>query len=343
MKKSHFGMFLALAVAAIPAFSFAQNLNTTAVTDQFTTGARGNSGTYDVDGSGAGAPVADTYPTAFAGTMYTLYDGADATGNPKYINTYANNASTAGDTANGETPVSDITGIKHPDNNTVLSTLATAPVTVTANTRPGATSASKVVVVSDDGGQNALLFGDSASSSYFAQVDVFFANRSAVPATGYEATYLAIRACRDAATAPVGGAFTFDREASYLLVYDHITRTVRAAKALASTVAASSTVVSTNSATNGTQFDTIYATTAVQTAGWHTFRIEADGAIVNFYLDGTQLATVTDPTPIANGRVALGLRERAVTDEFPAIFDNLSAGPYSAPAPTAADSEWSMY
>src|SRR5690606_9148689 len=84
-----------------------------------------------------------------------------------------------------------------------------------------------------------------------------------------------------------------------------------------------------------TEFAEQYGSTVTNVAsGWHRVRIEADGATVNFYLDGSQIATTTDASPLTNGRAALQYRAGGSTtapgsaDESAGVFDNLKAGPF---------------
>lgn len=326
---------LALALSLLAGVAGAQVFDTTTVTDNFTSGARGNDLNYDTDGSGPTPPAASSYATNTTGTEYTLYDGADANTPIKYINTYAANGS-SGDAANGETPVVDVTvNVTMPDRSQVLDTM-TNPVDITPNTRPGAASPNNVILVGDDGGQNALIIGDEVSADYYIEVDVFCPDRSALAAPNFEIVQVALRACRND-PAPTGAALVVDREPSYFMYYDYQLREIRCVKALDGI----SSAAAGGRGGAGVAYDVQYGTTISSVAaGWHTFRIEANNSNVTYFLDGAQIATVADATPIANGRAALAFRETSVaaTDEACGVFDNLKLGPTNS-----AVGSWTIY
>ena len=103
----------------------AQDLDTTSVTDQFDSGVRGND-TTTCDYGGIGGTCDD------GSEAVPITDSDGVTGTINYINTWA--GASAGDAANHETPVLNITTTyKFPDYNTDRDG-------VVANTRPGATS-----------------------------------------------------------------------------------------------------------------------------------------------------------------------------------------------------------
>jgi hypothetical protein len=303
--------------------AFAQKFDVTTVTDQLTTGKRGNeTGT----GGSFGASKTD-------GTEFAAYSGSDATGTPiQYCNAYA--GASSGDGANGESPTQDVATIKQPDYNTPFSSL-TQPITVPANTRPTASSTTSVLTISDDGGQNTLIIGDETSSNYYAQVDFYAIDRSANP-TEYEAAYLAIRSCRNGA-ALTGGGYVIDREPCYALWYDYNLKQVKAVRYQAGT---STAAISGRTGVAQQYGSTV---TAVTTA-WHTFRIEAINSAITFKLDGTTIASVTD-TSVATGRIALGYRAGGSgppgANESAAVFDNFRAGPTTTPSSAVGD--WQLF
>ncbi|MFH0793020.1 MAG: hypothetical protein V2A74_03195, partial [bacterium] len=307
MKQQTFTLIGALLIAGATSLAVAQNLGITAITDQFTVGNRGSNAVGTGPGGSGGTTIDPN-------TEFADYSGVDATGTPiRYINAYA--GASAGDAANGESPVQNVSTIQQPDR-TILFSALTQPITVPANTRPGATSASDVITVGDDGGQNTLIFGDQTSTDYFAQVDFFAIDRSANPAE-YEAAYLAIRSCRDGA-ALTGSAFVIDREPCYALWYDYNLKQVQAVRYAAGGTSAN--VV----ARTGVAQQYGSTVTGITTA-WHTFRIEATGTTITFKLDGTTIASVTDSN-VANGRAALGYRSGGGilgANESAGVFDNL--------------------
>ncbi len=202
---------LGLAIAPVAA----QDLDTTSITDQFNTGTRGNAVST---GATFGNSLTD-------GTEFLDYSGADSTGGAiRYINSFTNSVSGAGDTAFGESPVLDVTsatagqGVGNPDRNLLPGTA------IIANTRPGATGATTAVLTSDDGGTNSLHFGESDDANYFVEVDVFCYDQSAVAGNSW--VFVALRSADNDPTANAG-SFTVDRESSYSLVYDYNTLDVK--------------------------------------------------------------------------------------------------------------------
>lgn len=299
---------LAAMVVAGASVAVAQDLGTTSIADQLNTGTRGNAVST---GTSFGNSLTD-------GTEFLDYSGADATGTIRYINAYTNSASGAGDTANGESPVVAITNVGNPDRNLLGNSII-------ANTRPGASDGNTVLLISDDGGQNTLVFGDPASTDYFVEADVF-----CYPLTdGQEWVMVALRAARDGA-ALTGGAYSIDRDGSYAIVY-------RYGDATATATAFADASVGLNAGGTGTSL----GTGAVTAGQWHTFRIEAVGTNIIFSINGTEIANVTDAT-VANGRGALGYRELGTTSasERAGTFDNLKAGPASA---SVREHHWSLY
>lgn len=314
------------AAALLAGIAVAQDLDTVSITDQFTTGARGNE-----TGTGGGFGASNT-----TGTEFLDYSGADATGTPiRYINTYAG-ASGAGD-AGGESPVLAVTGVGNPDRSLIANTIP-------ANTRPGATSASNVIQVSDDGGINCLYFGEPNDADYFVEVDIYCYDASAITpsATIGQIAGIAARAGRDDEDNATinGGAYAIDREPSFALVYDYHGRDVYAIQTRGTGTSGDALNVAGGA---GVFYAVLYGTSLDIAEGWHTFRIEADGATVNFLVDGVQIGTTsTDGATVTNGRPALSYREGGVVSasERAGTFDNLKAGPFSLPASV---SEWTAF
>lgn len=299
-----------LASMALAGIAGAQVLNTTAITDQFDTGSRGNA-------AGTGGSFGDALVT---GTEFADYSGADSTGGPiRYINAYA--GASPGDATNSESPVLAVTNVGNPDRSLLGNTIP-------ANALSGATGGSNVILISDDGGQNTLAFGDPASTDYFVEVDVYCYARAAQG--GSEFAMVAVRAARndvDNATAN-SGAYSIDREASYAIVYDYKTSIARAV-----------VFADNNAAVTGAAPVAVGTPTSALSEAWHRFRVQAVGTTITYSVDGTTIASITDATVTA-GRGAIGYREGSVAsaDERAGTFDNLKAGPASA-----AVSEWSVY
>jgi len=291
------------------AFAFAQNLNTTDVADQFDSDFRGQ------ETSGCGI----TYGGACedGSDAVTITNQYGVTGAISYVNTWA--GASGSDGANGESPVLDITAAHvHPDRNTALAGIP-------ANTRPGATSPTKAVLICDDGGHNGLFLGGADDSAYYIEVDVYCPDRSGELTTDQ---YEAVSACVRAASREGGWmdyTFNMDRTGSYAIVYDEILRTIEAV-----TWARNTTIGVITSRDPASR--TIHGTLTDVAAGWHTFKIACAGDQVKFWVDGTPLAAITDATYSA-GYAGLVIREGGVDggDERPGYFDNLKAGPFSIP------------
>jgi len=196
----------------------AQDLDSTAVSDQFDSAARGNESTIctTAPGAGIGSACVD------GSDATTITDSAGVTGSIDYINGFA--GASAYDGTNGETPVLDITAPhKMPDRNTDMAAIA-------ANTRPGATSANNAVVICDDGGHNGLYWGEADDSNYFVQADVFCEDRSGELTTAmYEAASIAVRAASREGDW-IDYSFNTDRTGSYAIVHDRVLNTIEALK-----------------------------------------------------------------------------------------------------------------
>jgi len=280
------------------------------VADQFDSGMRGQ------ETSGCGIALGGA--CVDGSDAVTITDQNGVTGSISYVNVWAGASSYDG--TNGESPVLDITAAHvQPDRNTALAAIP-------ANTRPGATSPTKAVLIGDDGGHNGLFWGEADDSSYYVEVDVYCPDRSGtlVPATMYEAVSACVRAASREGSW-IDYTFNMDRTGSYAIVYDEILRTIEAV-----TWARNGTIglITSRDATSRT----VHATLTNVVAGWHTFKIGCDGDQVRFWVDGAPLAAIVDMTYLS-GYAGLVLREGGVASasEWPGYFDNLKSGPYSAP------------
>lgn len=325
------GILLSAIVILFCAPGMAQNLDSVTVSDQFTSGTRGN------EASACYGPEAPYYGA-------TCEDGSDAvnitnangaTGTIGFINTWA--GASTGDAANGETPVVNITNdYKQPDR-----ALAIAE-SIPQNTRPGATSPTMAVIISDDGGHNGLYWGEADNSSYYVQADVYCEDRTGDGiSTGYEVAAVAIR-CASRNGGWTDYTFNVDRSGSYAIVHDRILNTIEALKY---TDGNSVTEVTSRAASS----KTVFATQSNVTEGWHTFKIAADGDQVKFYVNEVAIAEVRDAS-YESGYPGLFYRENSVASEqeHPAIFDNMISGPYTVPVPdtpTASSSveRWELF
>jgi hypothetical protein len=309
--------FLIVVVALACPIAWAQDLDTTAVSDQFDSANRGQAATGcpTAPGAGIGCACVDGSDGA------TITNTAGVTGSITYVNAFA--GASTGDGANGESPVVNVTTYaKHPDWNQVAPTIA-------ANTRPGATSASSAVVVCDDGGHNGLFFGESDDKNYFIQADVYCEDRSGLASTNYEAAGVCVRAASREGSW-IDYSFNYDRTGSFAIIHDRVLNTIEALKWSRNATIA-------NITTRLPASKTVFASQTGVTQGWHTFRIEADDTNIKFWVDGLAVADVQDASYEA-GYAGLVMREGSVANasEHPAYFDNMSAGPYAnTPTPTA--------
>ena len=318
MKKLALYVLSAFLILGMASLGNAQDLDTVSVSDQFDSGARGQ----ETSGCGINWGGACTDGS----DAVTITDASGVTGSVSYVNSWAG-ASGAGDTTYGESPVQiiDATYV-NPDR--IL--LDVPP--ITANTRPGATSATTAVTLCDDGGFNGLWWGEADDADYYAEVDVYCEDRSSLGTGAYEATSLCIRA---ASREGSWNELTFNMEltGSYALVYDEMLRTIEAVTWTRGTIG---TAVTTRDAGSRT----VHATITDVTEGWHTFRIEAKENNIEFSVDGSLLTAITDTTYDA-GYAGMVYRESNVDDasEHPGKFDNMKSGPSTI----TSVKDWSVY
>lgn len=303
--------------ASLATGALAQSLDTVSIVDQFN---EGTSRGQDKGSVGsAGGVVLD-------GTEFLAYSGPDATISDSSAINYINSWGTT--VADPESPIYDITQANpNPDR----LTFSLPP--IMPNTRPGASDGSTAVVIGDDGGFNALFFGESLDADYFVSVDMFCPVSTV--GTGFEQAGLAVRAGRDTAdqTAPRSeGTYAPDTDGSYVLFYNYQDNEIQAG-----------TFANKGGTGSGLprQFTAIGAPVEITADGWHTLTIECDGENITFKLDGTVIATTTDTT-INHGRPCLYYRE--ITNVAPELerqgtFDHLRAGPVG----TANVVDWNIY
>ncbi len=299
---------------------FAQDLDTVTITDQFNSGDRGNNqGTYvDPEGDPTfGASKTD-------GTDFADYSGPDLTASVttsvRYINSWGTDGSV-------ESPVLTVTSpMANPDR---AQTIPAIP----ANNRPGATGGSTALIIGDDGGFNAIFFGESNDSDYYVQADVYCWNKAGGP--GLEFAGIVARAGRD--NDPFLNEFTYnpDRAGSYSVFYDYQLQEVKAVEWKTSNTVGLITARDPNSYVQHGSSITGVA------EGWHTMKIECKDSRIEFSFDGTVIANVVS-TSFTFGRPGLYYRETLVpsADERQGIFDQLKAGPATLISGVA---DWSVY
>jgi len=311
MRKTVF-FFLIFAVFCV--YAPAQDLDTVSVTDQFDSGKRGN----DLGALTYGAPAVD-------GSEYEDISNTDGvTGTIRYINGFGTTDSAS------ESPVLNITTDQTNPDRTAETIEAIA-----ANTRPGATSPNFAVLVGDDGGWNALFFGESDDEDYYVEIDAYCYDLSSQSTDVYENIMLSVRAARNEDPNMTDYSFNLDRAGSYCLMYDSVLKKIQALKwGYGHTY----TSISERDTSNYTEYGTVENVTE----GWHTFRIECFRQIIRYYFDGDLVADVID-SEYANGRPGFGYREYGLAngDESQGHFDNLKAGPFEIEILSA--SNWVLY
>lgn len=312
-------VIMCFTIVFITALCFAQDLDTTAVTDQFDSGARGN----ETGSLPYGAPATD-------GSEYAEISNTDGvTGTIRYINGFA--GASPGEPAHPESPVVDFT-VPHDNPDRDLTGVIPA---IPPNTRPGATSPNMGLLLGDDGGWNGIFLGESDDSNYYIEVDAYCYDRSSLGTDIYENIMLSARAARDNDPNMTDYSFNLDRAGSYCLMYDSALKKVQALKWGYGHTYQS---IAERDPSNYTE----YATVENVTEGWHTFRIECYEFRIRYYFDGNLVADVIDST-YTNGRPGFGYREYGIdsADERQGHFDNLKAGPFSLPSLDAR--HWSLY
>ncbi|NUP90897.1 MAG: hypothetical protein HUU25_13945 [Candidatus Sumerlaeia bacterium] len=299
-------------LAAIAALSVsAQDLDTTYVSDEFTSGSRGNA-------LGTGPTFNNSLTDGTEFLAITNTDGV--TGTINYINIFA--GATGGEV---ESPVYNVTVAQDNQDRTLPG--AIEAIVASGGADPGA------VLVGDDGGTNGLLFGENDDANYFVEAAVYCYNRTTPGPPGYETHSVMFRGARDGEglLSGGGGSYTMDRVAgSFAITWDAQLGTVFARRWNGSTTTAD---ITNRVATTFTDFG---STTLAE--GWHTFRIEGYGSVITFTVDGSELASVIDST-FPNGRAGLIYREASVVsaDETQAYFDNMRAGPATPPTVTSVE------
>lgn len=298
----------------------AQDLDTVGFVDQLNSGSRGNN-----TAAAGGASAKD-------GSEYLDYTGPDLSGTAtyvRYINTWVN--------GEVESPILDITQNQfNPDRPST--NMANLPIPANTRRPAGEAGGNTAMLVGDDGGYNAIFFGESDDANYFVEVDMYCKVFTPSDPVKYEMSGVAVRAGRDNDPAMTDTTFNIDRAGSYALVYDVHRKTISARKWTTGNSVANifNRVASTF---------TEYGTVAVPTSDWYTLKIVANGSTITYFVNGTQIAQETDTT-FTNGRPGMYYREGGTTatgvvseQELQGIFDRLRSGP----AATASVTDWSMY
>lgn len=307
--------------ASLTAGAFAQDLDTVTVTDQLNVGTKRGENFGSLT-SGAAKPDGTEFSDYSGVDVTTTRNSVSVTTSVRYINSWGTSA------AANESPIVTVTSPQtNPDRPTY-----TLPAVV-ANTRPGATGGSTGILIGDDGGYNALFFGESNDKDYYVQVDMFCP--VATVGVGFEQAGLVARAASDDVVGGTNNTVDYGynptNNGSYALVYDYQAHIVKAVVYDPAATVATGAVVK-------TQFG---STITGVTDGWHTFRIECKGTLISFRFDGTLVASVTDTT-MASGRPGIFYVENTdVPDaqERQGLFDHIVAGPQFA----SDVNDWTLY
>jgi len=300
----------------------AQDLHSTSFVDQLNVGSRGNDeGTTVIVGNPSATA---TGPAMTDGSDFLEYNGADLTISGastavKYVNTWGTHG---GDAV--ESPIVDVTLAtnQNPDRPTFLLPQ------IWANDRPDATGDNTAILIGDDGGYNALFFGESRNRNYYVEVDMFLP--VATVSAGNEYAGLVARAARDdGADQPDRRDWSYSPfyEGSYGIIYEYQTNTLK--------------TVTFTPVTSGAPVRVEHNSQSGIAEGWHTLRIECVSDTVKFFVDGLQVGPDLLDTTASVGRPGIFYSEASVTSaaERQGVFDRISAGPIVA----SEVDLWSLY
>jgi len=196
------------------------------------------------------------------------------------------------------------------------------------NTLEGATSPRYAVEVGVSYSWDMLVFGQNTNKNYYAEVDVYCEIRDDLE-RGFDRISLGVRCNATDPDMPVldalGATVPNWSSGGYALSYETDLGEIIARKYAPSN--------DTAHALNRLEgFAEDYASFPIADSGWYRFRIECAGETITFYVNGEQIAEVTD-SDYPYGPA--GLHYRACFPDSPtdlanmqhARFDNLSAGP----------------
>jgi hypothetical protein len=342
-------LILSAGFVFLASICFAQDLDTVTIVDQIDMSTQ-RGGNCDEGGAGTfdGDWCFETLTDGTAGLS-----GADV----DYINVFAAEASQgAGEI---ESPVIDVTSAanQNPDRAWAIPAIA-------ANSRPGATSPNYAVLVGDDGGYNALGFGEWDDEHYKVTVDVFIPDHTgSLNNAGDEFVRLGLAArvqqadqVADAGNEELtieGAAWVIRPRGCYCLLVDSSELTVYPIKILQQPLSPDPAwddirdVSLTNVGSEVPPVAEFLGTGwAVTGDAWHTLSIQCKGTEITFAVDGSE-ETVVDFAYSA-GKVAMMYRTSPTgtgdsTYDHGGKFDQIRSEPTPPPPPLAADNSWQMY
>lgn len=294
----------ALSLAVSPLM--AQDLDTTTVVDQFSTGSRSN------QANGA------------------AYTGADITGSINYYTTFEAGTAT-------ETEVLDVTIPQAVDGG------GPSPAIVGNTGDSFSASPTFAVYIGDFGGGQNLIFGEENDANYYIRAAVWCEPHTIAGPPQFERMYIAARVPSTIATVfnttsntdAIGGyGLYFESDtATFLAVLIHPTRTTGDLSGAAANL-------------KDATARTVFAESApIVAGGWHILEINCYDSLITYKVDGVELAEVTD-TKYTAGQASLSYREvftPTAPNEYQGRFDYVQAGPGVAPPPTLDAESWVLY
>ena len=341
-------LFVGLIVFLMAGFGFAQDMDTEAFVDQIDSGGNNQrGGNLDDGGAGSGNWCFEVLTDGTAGLS-----GADV----NYINVFAAEASQgAGEI---ESPVIDVTSSsnQNPDRALVIPAIA-------GNTRPGATSPNYAVLVGDDGGYNALGFGEWDDKNYEVKVDVFLPDHTGtLNNAGNETVRLGMGVrIQQYDVDPTIEELTLDGagnlirpQGCYCLLYDTSEGNVYPMKIIGQDPSPAlwddiRDLSLTNAGSASPQVAEFLGSGIAVSEGWHTLGIRASGENLTFTVDSTTV-DVVDGT-YSSGKAAVMYRTVSSTAggstyDHGGKFDNIRVDPAPTPAPPpllSVGSPWGLY
>lgn len=332
-------------LASIIITCYAQDLDTVTFTDQISLGPPNYRGGNDDDGPSGTFDGDWSFEVLTDGTAGL--SGADV----NYVNVFAAEASQgAGEI---ESPVIDVTSSSNinPDR---AWTIPAIP----ANTRPGATSQNYAVLIGDDGGYNALGFGEWDDGNYEFKADVYLPRHTALnnSLNQFVRLGLAVR-IQQQPTDPTNEELTIEGAAwitrptgCYCLLYDSSEGNVYPTRVIGQDPVDAWDDIRdlslTNAGTASPQVVEFYGTPIPVTEGWHTFGIKASGPEITFMVDDTE-RKVTDFS-YSTGKAAILYRTNSsvvntATYDHGGKFDNLRCAPAPPPPITDVTIQWYLF
>ena len=317
---------------------YSQDLDTVTFVDQIDSGQRGGNS----DDGPAGIYNGDwSFQLLTNGTAGL--SGADV----NYMNVFAGSYSQPSET---ESPVYNVTLAS----NTNPDRAWTIPAYL-ANTRPGATSPNNAVLVGDDGGYNALGFGEWDDQNYDVKVDAFLRRDTGLNASNNEFVRWALAAriqqdydITNQELSVEGAAWICWPTGCYALLYDSsegnvypciLYRQVESGTGTDDDIRDLSLI---NKGSTVVPVVDFLGSAVPVSQGWHTLGIRCSGSSITFTVDESTVE-VTDST-FSAGRAAVMYRTNSATVNVQAYdhggyFDNIR----SEPAPPASAHSWELY